>query len=322
MRLRRTRWNDPGIRRMRSGKGFRYVDADGATVAAPELRGRIERLAIPPAWTEVWICAFPNGHIQATGVDAAGRRQYLYHPTWREKRDREKFDRALALAESLPAARRGVTIDLRREGLPRERVLAGGFRMLDTGRLRVGSERYAREHGSVGLSTLLGAHASVRERELVQLAFPGKSGQEWESEVRDPDLAALISVLKRRGPRARLLAWTDERGPHPVSAEDINADIRDRTGGDFTAKDFRTLHGTASAAVALARTGVKTSVSAQDRAIAAAVRTTAEMLGNTPAVARASYIDPRILDLYRDGVTIDPARTASVESELRALLYD
>lgn len=321
VRLRRTRTGDPGIRRVRRGRGFSYI-ADGGTVADPELRERIERLGIPPAWTDVWICAFPNGHIQATGVDAAGRRQYVYHPTWREQRDREKFDRALALAESLPAARRGVTIDLRREGLPRERVLAAAFRMLDTGRLRVGSERYAREHGSVGLSTLLGAHASVRDREVVQLHFPGKSGQEWESEVRDPDLAALVSVLKRRGLRARLLAWTDDRGPHPLRAQEINADIRERTGGDFTAKDFRTLHGTAAAAIALARAGVKRSASAQDRAIAAAVRSTAEMLGNTPAVARASYIDPRIIDLYRDGVTIDPARTASVESELRTLLFD
>lgn len=321
VRLRRTRPGEPGIRRIRAGTGFRYADADGGRPDA-ELLARIEQLAIPPAWTDVWICAYPNGHIQATGTDAAGRKQYLYHPTWREQRDRLKFDRALALAESLPAARRGVTIDLRRDGLPRERVLAAAFRMLDTGHLRVGSERYALEHGSVGLSTLLGAHVAVEAKEVVRLTFPGKSGQEWESEVRDPGLAVVVALLKRRGPRARLLAWRDDAGAHPVDAVDINDDIRDRTGGDFTAKDFRTLHGTASAAVALARIGPKVSASAQDRAIASAVRTTAELLGNTPAVARGSYIDPRLLDLYRDGVTIDPARAGSVESELRALLFD
>jgi len=322
VRLRRTRSGEPGIRRVRSGRGFRYVDSDGRALDDPQLRARIEQLVIPPAWTDVWISTFPNGHIQAMGTDAAGRKQYLYHPTWREQRDRQKFDRALALAESLPAARRGVTIDLRRDGLPRERVLATAFRMLDTGHLRVGSERYALEHGSHGLSTLLGAHVTVEAKELVRLSFPGKSGQEWESVVRDPDLAAVVALLKRRGPRARLLAWRDDAGAHALSAEDINDDIRARTGGDFTAKDFRTLHGTAAAAVALARTGPKPSAAAQDRAIAAAVRATSELLGNTMAVARGSYIDPRLLDLYRDGVTIDPERTGSVESELRALLFE
>ncbi len=321
VRLRRTRAGEPGIRRIRAGRGFRYQDAEGHAID-DALRERIEQLVIPPAWTDVWISTYPNGHIQATGTDTAGRRQYLYHPTWREQRDKLKFDRALALAESLPAARRRVTRDLRLDGLPRERVLAAAFRMLDTGHLRVGSERYALEHGSHGLSTLLGGHVSVEAREIVRLSFPGKSGQEWESEVRDPDLAAVVAVLKRRGPRARLLAWHDDGGPRVVSADDINADIRERTGGDFTAKDFRTLHGTAAAAVALARTGPKRSVSAQDRAIAAAVRTTAELLGNTPAVARASYIDPRLFDFYREGVTIDPERVASVESELRALLFE
>ncbi len=321
MRLRRTRTGEPGIRRVRVGRGFRYLDAEGTAVVDPELRERIDALAIPPAWTEVWICAHPDGHIQATGVDAAGRTQYLYHPSWRERRARLKFDRALALAESLPTARRGVTLDLRREGLPRERVLAAAFRMLDTGHLRVGSERYALEHGSIGLSTLRGAHASVADGRIVRLDFPAKGGQEWASEVRDPDLAAVVSLLKRRGPRARLLAFRDARGAHALSADDINDDIRARTGGDFTAKDFRTLHGTASAAVALARTGPKTSPAAQDRAIAAAMRAAAEVLGNTPAVARASYVDPRLLDLYRDGVTIDPSRSAAVESELRMLLH-
>jgi DNA topoisomerase-1 len=321
VRLKRSRPGEDGIRRVRRGRGFAYLDADDRLVTDAALRERIDTLVIPPAWTDVWICTFPNGHIQATGTDTAGRTQYLYHPQWREQRDRLKFDRALALAESLPAARRGVTIDLRREGLPRERVLAAAFRMLDAAHLRVGSEQYAQEHGSVGLSTLLGAHARVEGGATVRLEFPGKSGKDWASEVTDADLATAVTALKRRGPRARLLAWRDEGGAHPLRPAEINTDIRERTGGDFTAKDFRTLHGTAVAAIALARTGPKRSPSARDRAIAAAVRQTAEVLGNTPAVARSSYIDPRLLDLYRAGQTIDPARNASVESELRILLF-
>lgn len=320
VRLRRSRPGADGIRRVRRGRGFAYLDAEDRPTMDAALRERIDALVIPPAWTDVWICTFPNGHIQATGIDVAGRTQYLYHPAWREQRDRLKFDRALALAESLPAARRGVTIDLRRDGLPRERVLAAAFRMLDAAHLRVGSEEYALEHGSVGLATLLGAHATVHGGRTVRLDFPGKSGHAWASEVVDEELAAAVTALKRRGPRARLLAWRDDDGAHPLRPADINADIRQRTGGDFTAKDFRTLHGTAVAAVTLARMGPKRSSSAQDRAIGAAIRETAELLGNTPAVARSSYVDPRLLDLYRAGTTINPSRMTSVEAELRALL--
>jgi DNA topoisomerase-1 len=234
--------------------------------------------------------------------------------------DRVKFDRALALAESLPAARRGVTIDLRREGLPRERVLAVAFRMLDTGSLRVGSERYADEHGSYGLSTLLGAHARV-DGDRVLLDFPAKSGQAWASEIRDEDLAAAVRVLRRSGPRARLLAFRDERGRHPVTAEEINADVRERTGGDFTAKDFRTLHGTIAAAAHLAQAGPRASPTARRRVVAEAMRVAAAMLGNTATIARTSYVDPRVVDHYDHGRTIDPARLHAAESELRALLF-
>lgn len=306
---------------MRSGRGFTYRDADGTTVRDAVLRQRIEELAIPPAWTEVWIAPHPNGHIQATGIDAAGRRQYLYHPSWRERQDRVKYDRALALAESLPVARRGVTIDLRGEEPSRERALAAAFRMLDTGSLRVGSEQYASEHGSFGLTTLRCAHASIVGGDTVHLEFPAKSGQEWESDIRDADLASVVRGLKRRGANARLLAWRDERGWRPLTAAEVNADVRERTGGDFTAKDFRTLHGTVAAAVALAKAGPAATATARTRTVAAAIREASEVLGNTPAIARASYVDPRILDLYRSGTTIDPERLASAESELRALLY-
>jgi DNA topoisomerase-1 len=307
------------LRRQRSGRGFTYRDSKGDPVD-DATRERIVALAIPPAWTDVWIAPHPNGHVQATGVDAAGRRQYLYHDAWRTQKDGLKFDRALELAAALPAARRGVTLDLRRDDLSRERVLAGAFRMLDTGSLRVGSERYAAAHGSFGLSTLLCAHATVVGGATVELRFPAKSGQAWESDIRDDDLAVLVTRLKRRGGRARLLAWQDEAGWHPLDAAEINDDMRLRTGGEFSAKDFRTLHGTSAAAISLARTGPEETAAGRKRAIVAAVRAAAGVLGNTPAIARGSYVDPRLLDAYESGDTIDPGRTGSVESELRALL--
>jgi DNA topoisomerase-1 len=319
-RLRRSDSSSAGFRRLRAGKGFSYRDPEGKAVS-PELRRRIESLAIPPAWTDVWICPYPNGHIQATGVDAAGRTQYIYHPSWREKKDRVKFDRAMALAESLPAARGRVTRDLRTEGPTRERALAAAFRMLDTGSLRVGSARYAEENGSHGLSTLLCSHVTVSGGN-VQLRFPAKSGQEWDSVLRDPELADIVRALKRRGPNARLLAWKDERGWHPLTAEDINTYVREQTGGAFTAKDFRTLHGTVAAAVSLAKAGPQRSPTARKRVVANAMRDVATLLGNTPAVARSSYVDPRIVDHYDRGRTINPARATSAESELRSLLFD
>ncbi len=230
-RLRRSDTSGPGFRRIRSGRGFRYTTHEGDPVD-DATRERAVALAIPPAWTDVWIAPYPNGHVQATGVDDAGRRQYLYHPAWREQKDGIKFERALDLAATLPAARRGVTLDLRRDDLSRERVLAGAFRMLDTGSLRVGSERYAQQHGSFGLSTLLCAHVTVTDGDTVELRFPAKSGQEWESDIRDPDLAVLVRRLKRRGGTSRLLAWRDDRGWHPLSAEEINEDVRRRTGGE------------------------------------------------------------------------------------------
>jgi DNA topoisomerase-1 len=321
-RLRRSDLRGPGVHRVRRGKGFTYVDESGRPVDRAT-RERAVALAIPPAWRDVWIAPYPNGHVQATGIDDAGRRQYLYHDAWRAQKDRLKFDRMLDLASVLPAARRKVTRDLRREGLPRERVLAAAFRMLDTGMLRVGSERYADAHGSYGLSTLLGAHARVVDGERVLLSFPGKSGQPWESEIADPDLAAAIAELKRRGGRARLLAWRDDEGRwHPLSAAEINDDVRDRTGGEFTAKDFRTLHGTVTAAVSLARSGPGETPTARKHAIVHAVRVAAEALGNTPAVAKSSYVDPRLLDRYEEGDTIDPARLRSAEGQLRSLLLD
>ena len=289
-----------------------------ASLRDPEVRARAKALVIPPAWTDVWIAPYANGHVQATGLDAAGRRQYLYHPGWRERMDHLKFDRALELAESLPTARRLVTLDLRGEGFPRERILAAGFRMLDTGSLRVGAERYADANGSYGLTTLLCSHAVVRG-DTVELRFPAKSAHAWESDIVDADLAEVVRGLRRRGPTAQLLSFRDDRGWHPIDATELNEYVRARTGGEFTAKDFRTLHGTLAAAASLAGSGAA-SKSARSRAVAQAMRDAADVLGNSAAIAKASYVDPRVVDEFMHGRTINPAGQRSAESELRDLL--
>ena len=317
-RLRRSDSNGKGLRRISAGSGFSYRDDHGTVISAGD-RERIELLAIPPAWTDVWISPHENGHILATGVDAAGRTQYVYHPVWRQQKDRLKFDRALELAASLPAARRKVTTDLRDTAPSKARALAAAFRLLDTGSLRVGSERYAQEHGSHGLSTLICSHASI-SGDTVSLAFPGKSGQDWESVLVDAELAGVLRGLKRRGRQARLIAWKDGGSWHPLSAEEINAYVAERTGGQFTAKDFRTLHGTVTAAVGLASAGPQSTHTARKRVVARVMRDVADVLGNTPAVARASYVDPRIVDKFDRGSTIRADSGASPESRLRELL--
>jgi DNA topoisomerase-1 len=321
-RLRRSRTSGRGYHRVRSGRGFSYRDPDGTTVTDADVRRRLEELVIPPAWDDVWIAPYENGHILATGLDAAGRRQYMYHPSWRERMDRIKYDRALALAESLPVARRSVTTDLRRPEPDRRRALAAAFRMLDQGSLRVGSERYAEEHGSHGLSTLLCAHVHLSGDDI-ELEFPGKSGQDWSSSIHDHDLAHVLVGMKRRGGNARLLSYRPAAGQEwrPLTADDINEYVKERAGEEFTAKDFRTLHGTVAAAVDLAQTGPQRSEAKRAKAVSHAVRAAAGVLGNTPTVARQSYIDPRLLDAYAHGETIDPARTHAAESEVRALLY-
>ena len=319
VRLRRSNTSGTGYARRRSGRGFSYLDAAGLVIADPELRARFAALAIPPAWKEVWIAPYPNGHIQATGVDAAGRRQYLYHPDWRLKQDRVKFARALELAESLPRARVYVTRCLRQPGATRERALAAAFRILDSGALRIGSDRYAEENGSHGLTTLQRSHVSV-EGDTVHFAFPAKSGQSWQSSLIDPDVAAFVRDAPDDSPDAPFLSWDDDGEPRTVSAADVNEFIKLHTGGDFTAKDFRTLRGTIAAAISLAKNGPEESKRARARALTAAMQAAAEVLGNTPTIARTSYVDPRVVDAFTAGETIDPARAASAESELRRLL--
>jgi len=288
-------------------------------VSDEEALARIRALAIPPAWREVWICARQNGHLQAVGIDDAGRAQYLYHADWSRRASARKFDRALALAETLPAVRRGVTRDLRRDGLVRERVLAGAFRLLDTALLRVGSERYAQENGTVGLTTLRGEHVAV-DGATVALSFIGKSGEPWERTFDDPDLAALLTELTARGPEAQVLAWQDGDGWHRLRPADVNDDLRARAGADTSVKDVRTLRGTTIAARALARWGVEVTDAARKRAIAAAAREAAAALGNTPSVARGSYIDPRVIDRYEHGVVVADGTIAHVEGQLAGLV--
>jgi DNA topoisomerase-1 len=318
-RLRHSDPTGPGYRRLASRKGPRYVDEAGNAIVDERELERIRSLVIPPAWVDVWICADANGHIQAVGTDQAGRRQYLYHESWRLKQDRIKFERALQLAETLPAARGRVTRDLRAEAFERDRILGGAFRIIDVGSLRIGSEDYLHANGSRGLTTLLCRHASI-EGDSVTLTFPAKSGQKWTSTVADADLVALLGeIVDARGPRSRLLAWRDTQW-HNIRPASLNEYIRAKTGGEFTAKDFRTLHGTIVAATALAQLGTSGSDAQRRKRMTAAVAETAEALGNTPAIARNSYIDPRVFDHYRAGDVIDVSGGRAPEGALVELL--
>jgi DNA topoisomerase IB len=305
-RLRRANPAAPGIARRRAGRGFTYRDDLGNAVTDPQTLGRIRDLVIPPAWTDVWICPWPNGHIQAVGTDAAGRRQYLYHPAWRQHRDRVKFDRILDLGERLPEVRRRLREMLVTRGLGRERVLAAAVRMLDQGFFRVGGEVYAAENGSFGLATLRREHVEVVRGSLV-FCYPAKSGVERLHAVADDDVVKVVRALLRRDdPDEELLSWKDRSGWHDIRSPDINAFLCEVAEGEFTAKDFRTWHATVLMAVALAVSHrVASSPTARKRAVARGVKEVSEYLGNTPSVCRASYIDPRVIDLYSDGVTIE-----------------
>jgi DNA topoisomerase-1 len=311
VRLRRVSTSGPGIRRVRAGKGFRYVDAAGHPVQDADVLARIDALVLPPAWEDVWICATPNGHVQATGVDAKGRRQYRYHDAWRTQRDLAKHDRVLDFAERLPAARQRMREDLSGEGLTRDRVLACAVRLLDLGFFRIGGEQYASENSSYGLATLRKEHVSVSRDGVISFAFPAKSGKLWSRSVAEPEVCEVVRGLKRRrGGGPELLAYRDGRGRDAgwvdVKSGDINDYLREITAGESTAKDFRTWSATVLAAVGLAVSTHAESAAARKRAVTRVVREVAEKLGNTPSVCRASYIDPRIIDLYDDGITIAP----------------
>jgi DNA topoisomerase IB len=309
-RLRRVDCSGPGIVRRRRGRGFEFLDADGNRVSDPEDVARIAELAIPPAWKDVWICPSPNGHLQATGVDARGRKQYLYHRKWRERRDQEKFDSMVDFARALPGMRRRVAKHLADPGLTRRRVLACSVRMLDRGFFRVGGEDYAVENETYGLATMHKSHVKLADGTLA-FDYPAKSGQRRIQSIVDPLVYEIVGQLKRRrGGSPELLAYRDERNRwRDIKSADINAYVKEVTGGDFSAKDFRTWNATVLAAVALAVSGPAAtgSKTARSRAKTRAVKEVSRYLGNTPAVCRASYIDPRVFDRFDSGLTIGGA---------------
>jgi DNA topoisomerase IB len=315
-RLRRTDAAAAGINRRKRGRGFSFEDAEGTPITDEETLARIRDLTIPPAWKDVWICPDPNGHIQATGYDEAGRKQYRYHDRWDTRRAARKYAAMREFAAVLPKLRRSVRRDIELEGMPRERALAAAVRLLDLGFFRIGSEEYAETNESYGLATIRREHVH-RDGEEIVFDFPAKSNQRRIQAIGDAAaIAALEAMRRRRGGPADLLAWKDGRRWRDVRSTDINEYIKDAIGTEFSAKDFRTWSGTVLAAAALAGEEKPASDSAAKRTIARAVKTVAAALGNTPAVCRRSYIDPRVFDRYRDGETIDLGRRVAAEGTM------
>jgi DNA topoisomerase-1 len=311
MRLRRSDCSAPGLRRVRHGRGFSYVGPDGERVADEPTLERIDALVIPPAWREVWISPDPRGHLQATGIDAAGRKQYLYHELWREQRDRQKFRDMEAFAHALPRLRTTVQRTLAEtDELTRERVSAGATRLLDIGLFRVGGEQYADdETGGFGLATLTREHLSWRGDRAV-FDYLGKSGVERVLEISDPASVALLrQVSRRRSGPPELLSYRHGRRWHSLGSDGVNDYIKATAGKDYSAKDFRTWNATALAAARLAHYEQHPlpRPRSRQRVIGAVVKEVSEMLGNTPAVARRAYVDPRVLDGYLAGTTIEVA---------------
>jgi DNA topoisomerase I len=335
-RLRRVDCSGPGILRRRRGRGFEYLDDAGERIEDEEVLERIRELVIPPAWEAVWICPYRFGHIQAVGTDAAGRRQYLYHAQWRVRRDQEKFDEMLRFARALPRVRKKAAKHLAQRGLTRERVLACSVRLLDRGFFRIGTEDYAEQNRTYGLATMQKRHVTLGQNGLLVFDYPAKTGKQRVQSIVDPDVYTVVKKLKERRGGRELLAYRNGRSWVDVRSDHINEYIKAVAGEDFSAKDFRTWHGTVLAAVALAVSGrAAGSKTARDRAISRAVKEVAYYLGNTPAVCRASYIDPRVFDRYRDGVTIggaldrlgdvgfgEPATQGAVEEAVLDLLEE
>ena len=306
-RLRRSDCSAPGITRRRRGRSFEYLDPAGERIDDSEVLQRIDALTIPPAWREVWICMDAQGHLQATGLDAAGRKQYLYHERWRAHRDRLKFDSMTAFGRALRPLRRRVARDLAGAELDRSRVLACATRLLDLGFFRIGSEDYVGQNNSYGLATMLKRHVSIAG-ETVVFDYPAKSGQRRVQAIADGDVREVIRALKaRRAGGSQLLAYRVDGRWEDVRSEDINDHVKEAASSDFSAKDFRTWNATVLAAVALAASDPAPTKTARERAVKSAVKTVAAYLGNTPAVCRASYIDPRVIDRYHAGATIAPA---------------
>jgi DNA topoisomerase-1 len=328
----------PGLTRRRSGRGFSYRDADGATVRDREVLARIRELAIPPAWTDVWICPWPNGHLQASGRDARGRKQYRYHADWHQRRGADKFDRMLAFAKVLPRIRKRCDEDLARPGLAREKVLAAVVRLLELTLIRVGNDEYARLNRSFGLTTLRDRHARI-EGAGVRFRFRGKSGKTHEVGLRDRRLAGVVRRCQEL-PGQNLFQFVDDEGEvRDVASDDVNDYIREASGGEYTAKDFRTWAGTVLAYRALRALQPGVGDRAANRNVVEAIRQTADQLGNTPSVARGSYVHPAVLEAYLEGsirgalvevaeeqenppTSATPAEEAAVRTLLRQRLDD
>ena len=295
---------DSGIRRIKNGKGFRYVDAEGRTIRDSKTLGRIKSLAIPPAWADVWICPSDNGHLQATGRDARGRKQHRYHPRWREVRDETKYNRMLVFAKALPKIRAQVEKDLARPGLSRHKVLATVIRLLETTFIRVGNDEYARDNKSYGLTTMKDHHAEVNGSK-VRFSFRGKSAKNHTIDVHDARLAKIVKKCQDL-PGQELFQYIDDDGSkQDVKSDDVNEYLREVSGENFTAKDFRTWAGTVLAAIAL-REFQKVDTKAQAKKnVVQAIESVAEKLGNTPSVCKKCYVHPAVIDSYFDGTMID-----------------
>jgi DNA topoisomerase-1 len=303
----------PGISRRRAGKGFVYIGPDGKRVSDPARLDWIRSLAIPPAWTDVWICQSSRGHLQATGRDARGRKQYRYHPEWHAVREDAKYERMLAFGRALPRIRRRVDRDLRRHGLPRERVLAAVVRLLEKTPVRVGNEEYARDNKSFGLTTLRDRHATIGASRM-RFRFRGKGGKEHEIELSDARLARIVGRCQEL-PGQELFAYLDADGEvRSVGSADVNDYLREISGQEFTAKDFRTWSGTVLAAWALREFTEVDSEAQAKRNVVAAIERVAEWLGNTPAVSRRSYVHPSVIDAYLDGDVVRAARESADEA--------
>jgi DNA topoisomerase-1 len=307
----------PGITRQRSGNGWRYKRPDGTLITDPAERARIDAIGIPPAWTDVWISPARDGHIQATGRDARGRKQYRYHPRWREIRDRTKYYRLGPFGHGLPKLRRRVDADLERPGLPRERVLATVLRLMDETLIRIGNEEYARQNSSYGLTTLRHEHVRTDGSATIRFEFRAKSGKQQQVQLTDPRLAAVVHACHEL-PGQELFQYVDDDGRVvDVGSGDVNDYLRAITGAVYTAKDFRTWGGSVTAAEALARLGPPRSAADAKKKVVAAIDAAAARLNNTRAVCRRSYVDPRVLDAYPNGALEDAFERTTARPRLK-----
>jgi DNA topoisomerase-1 len=308
----------PGICRKKSGKGFNYTRADGSKLSEGDVFRRVKALAIPPAWTDVWICPFADGHVQATGRDAKGRKQYRYHPRFREVRESTKYEHVVAFADALPTIRSKVREHMALRGLPREKVLATIVHLLETTLIRVGNDDYAKQNNSYGLTTLKNRHTAVDGNE-VRFRFTGKSGKQWSLRVKDRRIAKIIRACQEL-PGQELLQYLDEEGnPQDVTSSDVNAYLNEITGKDVTAKDFRTWAGTVLAAMALSEMQSFDSAAQAKRNLRKAIESVAAQLGNTPTICRKCYVHPEVLNSYLDGNLVLEIRS-EVENKLRDAL--